>query len=259
MGLFSSSKKEMEMPSAQDFYDQAEGYYKNYQQWTGDETSRYERDIATTKSRYSAGGGRGDSEYLNKLTDARTTSYHEAMADLEGGEHGKFLTKYLQDVKSTLKSSVASKEYRNQSHKVASGNQQKRNYGVANEQFFNQNIPQELRDQRNAADEAQDFIKSNTTTNIAGQESIGPSSQLGALSHSQFQSKLNESRATIATADKATTAFNERIDAMTMDDLFGAEFGRGDEGQSLEDKAIKRAQTGAGGGVVDEERSAWWG
>ncbi|RKX21687.1 MAG: hypothetical protein DRP45_12020, partial [Candidatus Zixiibacteriota bacterium] len=110
MGLFGGGGKDMEMPSAQDLYDQAEGYYANYGQWIKAATDQYERDISMNKASYGAAGGRGDDAYLKKINDARATSYHETLAELEGGEHGKYLTNYFNKAKEAVLEDYAPKK-----------------------------------------------------------------------------------------------------------------------------------------------------
>ena len=259
MGLLGGGEKEGKAPSAEDYYTQAKEYYGNYRQWTKDATDRYERDTSMNQARYSAGGGRGDSTYLGTLNEARKKTFEEEMADLEGGEHGKFLTAYLNDVKSGLKSQVAGKsESQGPSHLQPADTRGRSQMGGA--QYFENNIPQEVRDARGAADEAQTFNREHTqTTWVGNQQMTSMIPQVGGtLMDKQVAGQMENNKNTIALADSMMGEYNTKIDALTMDDLFGAEFGAATTDTPLEDKAIERARGGASGGAPDE-RSAWWG
>ena len=263
MGLLGGGDKEGKAPSAEDFYTQAKGYYANYSKWTGEEKERLDKDSAAIRARYSAGGGRGDSTYMDKMLGAREDSYHEAMADLEGGEHGKFLTAYFNDVKSGLKSQVAGKsESQGPSHLQPADTRGRSQMGGA--QYFENNIPQEVRDARGAADRAQTFNREHTqTTWVGNQQMTSMIPQVGGtMMDKQVAGQMEANKNTIALANSMMGEYNAKIDALTMDDLFGAEFGAADAGPNEEDKAIQRAQSGASGrqgGISEKQRSAWWG
>ena len=260
--------KEGEVPSAKEYYAQAKEYYANYSQWTKDETDRYNRDIASNNARYSAGGGRGDNEYLDTLNKARETSYHDAMKDLERGEHGSFLTAYFNETKESMKGSLA--DYAAPGAMTAKGAYRNRGDNMfGSQEYFKPS--QVAMDARKATDDAQDQVRRFTSNSSAPGStpgarqdwaSVGASGGIGGVGS---QGMIDQGNSMIASTRGTFEAERNRIDALTMDDLFGAEFGAADTGPSLEEQAIDRANQSAGGRQAaraddpDEKRSAWWG
>ena len=267
MGLFGGGgSKEGEVPSPEDYYTQAKEYYANYSQWTKDATDRYERDLSMNQARYSAGGGRGDNAYLKTLNDARTKTYQEEMKDLEGGEHGKFLTAYFNDAKQSMKGQLGDFAAPNaMTAKGAFRNRGGSELGTQN--YFKPS--QEARDARETTDNAQTQMSRFTSKSAAPGSapgarqdwaSVGASGGIGGVGP---QGMIDQGANTVAAQQGIFAAENARIDAITMDEMFGKEFGAAKSTSSLEDKAVERARSGASGrktgGAGEEARSAWWG
>jgi len=257
MGLFGGGDKEMEMPTPQEYFDQAQGYYENYRQWTGDETARYERDVATNRARYGASGSAADNPMLNKVNEARTTSYHEAMSDLEGGEHGKYLTQYYNAVKENVLKDYAPRKKVEKGTGILAGVDMDYwaddAYGTSS-YFSDVDVPG-----RGQARELQDKIF-NLEEAGRPQTAMGGSIRMNPETQGEELARTNQLAALTGQLEGLrTTAETE----MTMDRVFGSKFGGYEEKGPAEAKAIERARGGAGGRAAPTDTklgsTSWWG
>jgi hypothetical protein len=95
-----AAKKEAERKQREqeisDYRNQAQGYWSNYGKWMADEKASYEKDLAKIRAQNTAGGPNMYSVFEKE----RTNKYEQAMKDIQGGEHARFLKEYYEDTKS---------------------------------------------------------------------------------------------------------------------------------------------------------------
>ena len=72
----------------------AKSYWENYNKWTSDETSRYEKDLSRMRAQAGAGGQGVESELYKQYEKTRTAEYDTEMNKIKSGEHARFLNEF---------------------------------------------------------------------------------------------------------------------------------------------------------------------
>lgn len=91
-------------PSKEEMRAMAQSHWANYQKWTGDIRTSYERDVESAKARFAAAGAQAGSpaaEMLQAFMTGRKEAYEQEMETLGTGEAATYLRQYMAQNKGT--------------------------------------------------------------------------------------------------------------------------------------------------------------